>query len=61
MNALVQFVAVARQTKRLSDFGVVTVFSLIGIVLTLIVAHFGARRRSVNGDLPGIFPIVFSE
>ena len=39
MTALAQ--AAIRQTARVSDFGVVAVFSLIGLTLSLAVAHFG--------------------
>lgn len=48
MTSLVRLVAAARQTKRLSDFGVVFALSLVGIVLTLIVAHFGANIGSIE-------------
>jgi hypothetical protein len=48
MNAFVRLIAAARQTKRLSDFGVVLAFSLVGIVLTLIAAHFGADVGSIE-------------
>ena len=40
MASLVQATAI-RQTERVSDFGAVAVFSLIGIVLSLVVAHWG--------------------
>jgi hypothetical protein len=39
MTALVQ--AAIRQTERVSDFSVVALFSLVGIVLSLVIAHFG--------------------
>jgi hypothetical protein len=40
MTSLVQGTAI-RQVERVSDFGVVALFSLIGIVLSLVVAHWG--------------------
>jgi hypothetical protein len=39
MTALAQ--AAIRQTARVSDFGAVAVFSLLGLTLSLAVAHFG--------------------
>lgn len=40
MSTLIQAAAI-RQTERMSDFGVVAVFSLVGVVLSLAVAHWG--------------------
>jgi hypothetical protein len=39
MTALAQ--AAIRQAERVSDFGMVALFSLLGLTLSLAVAHFG--------------------
>jgi hypothetical protein len=39
MTALAQ--AAIRQTERFSDFGMIAIFSLAGLTLSLAVAHFG--------------------
>ena len=33
--------AAIRQAERVSDFGMVAIFSLVGLTLSLAVAHFG--------------------
>jgi hypothetical protein len=40
MASVIQATA-ARQAERVSDLSVVTVFSLVGIVLSLVAAHLG--------------------
>jgi hypothetical protein len=40
MSSFVQATA-ARQTERTSDLSVVTIFSLVGVVLSLAAAHWG--------------------
>lgn len=39
MTALAQ--AAIRRAERVSDFGIVAIFSLVGLTLSLAVAHFG--------------------
>ena len=40
MTALVQ-AAAAVNTKQASDFSIVAIFSLVGLTLSLVAAHFG--------------------
>lgn len=41
MTALVQAAAPFVRTNGVSDFGVVAIFSLVGLTLSLFAAHFG--------------------
>jgi hypothetical protein len=41
MTALVQAAASSIRTNGESDFGVVAIFSLVGLTLSLVSAHFG--------------------